>query len=61
VYTNQASDLEGVINISFGHELSYPVMGLPVILIAQLVSYYKSLVTGTDPDNPTGLTAWIKL
>ncbi|MDR2903943.1 MAG: SIS domain-containing protein [Clostridiales bacterium] len=62
-YTNKDEKLEGegVMNVSFGQELSYPVMGLPMLLIAQLVSYYKSLVTGTDPDNPTGLTAWIKL
>jgi fructoselysine-6-P-deglycase FrlB-like protein len=60
-YTNKDEQLDGVMNVSFGQDLCYPVMALPVILIAQLVSYYKSLVTGTDPDNPTGLTAWIKL
>jgi fructoselysine-6-P-deglycase FrlB-like protein len=61
VYTNQATELNGAINLYFGEELCYPVMGLPVIVIAQLISYYKSLITGTDPDNPTGLAAWIEL
>lgn len=60
-YTNQETPMDNVLNVYFGQDLSYPVMGLPLILIAQLVSYYKSIVTGTDPDHPTGLSAWIEL
>lgn len=61
LYSNEKVDIKGVHNVYFGEKLSYPVMGLPLILIAQLVSYYKSIVTGTNPDNPTGLSAWIEL
>ena len=34
---------------------------LAVIALCQLTAFYKSKVTGTDPDHPDGLDAWIKL
>ncbi|MDR2939454.1 MAG: SIS domain-containing protein [Clostridiales bacterium] len=60
-YTNEEMPLDGVYNIYFGEALSYPVMGLPFILINQLVAYYKSIETGTNPDKPDGLAPWIQL
>lgn len=61
VYSDTDAGLEGVTNITFGCPLSHIARGIPLILICQLLTYYKSFVTGTDPDSPDGLDAWIKL
>ncbi len=61
VYTNEAMELDGICNIYFGKNLSYPVMGLPFLAINQLVSYFKSGETGANPDQPDGLSPWIQL
>ena len=50
-----------VSDISFGRPLTHIAKGIPFILLCQLVAYEKSKVTGADPDNPTGLNAWIAL
>lgn len=60
-YTNEAMELDGICNIYFGKKLSYPVMGLPFLAINQLVSCFKSGETGVDPDQPDGLSPWIRL
>lgn len=36
-------------------------LGVPFIFVPQLLSLEKAATDGIDPDNPTGLTAWIKL
>jgi len=50
-----------VSDISFGRPLTHMAKGIPFILLCQLVAYEKSKITGADPDNPTGLNAWIAL
>lgn len=37
------------------------VAGIPFILIPQLLSFYKAISRGTNPDLPQGLNPWIKL
>jgi glucosamine 6-phosphate synthetase-like amidotransferase/phosphosugar isomerase protein len=32
-----------------------------VLPISQLLSYYKAIAIGLNPDNPEGLDAWIAL
>ena len=53
--------LEGTENFPVGEPLDHIVRGLAVIALCQLTAFYKSKVTGTDPDHPDGLDAWIKL
>ena len=45
----------------FGRELSHISKGIPLILLCQMIAYYKSKETGADPDKPTGLDPWISL
>jgi glutamine---fructose-6-phosphate transaminase (isomerizing) len=52
---------EKVLNISFGKSLPHAARGLPLVLIAQLISYYRAVVDGINPDEPGGLSPWIKL
>ena len=40
---------------------NYGVSGVPFIFIPQALSFFKSLARGTNPDEPQGLDAWIKL
>lgn len=61
LYSDLPVKLEGVRNIVFGDTLSHAARGIPFILINQLISYYKSESTGANPDQPSGLDAWIKL
>jgi glutamine---fructose-6-phosphate transaminase (isomerizing) len=44
-----------------GMDLDIGVQGIPFIFIPQLLSYYKAEQKGINPDNPDGLTAWVKL
>ena len=50
-----------VTQVHFGERLHHVARGIPFILIAQLTAYYKAVANGVDPDNPDGLSAWIKL
>ena len=52
---------KGLLNVVFGEELSHIARGIPFILIPQMVSYYKALANGINPDNPDGLSSWIAL
>ncbi len=49
----------GVNFILFGRRLNHISKGLPLILICQLVSYHKAIITGVNPDAPDGLDAWV--
>jgi len=40
---------------------NFAVNGVPFILVPQLLSYFKALKVGVNPDEPTGLDPWIKL
>lgn len=50
-----------VTQVTFGETLQHAARGIPFILIAQMTAYYKAIANGVNPDNPDGLTAWIKL
>jgi glutamine---fructose-6-phosphate transaminase (isomerizing) len=49
------------LNISFGKSLPHAARGLPLVLIAQFVAYYRAVADGVNPDEPSGLNPWIKL
>lgn len=60
-YSDMPTDIPGAINIASGMEFAHPARGIPAILICQLITYYKSFLTGANPDQPDGLSAWIEL
>jgi len=45
----------------FGRPLSHIAAGIPFLILCQLIAYYKSRLTGADPDKPEGLDPWIAL
>jgi fructoselysine-6-P-deglycase FrlB-like protein len=45
----------------FGRELHPAVAALPMLAIAQLLSYYSAVGRGINPDEPLGLDPWIAL
>ncbi|MDF2986221.1 MAG: hypothetical protein K0R50_1731 [Eubacterium sp.] len=63
VYTDKKlEEIEGVLlHVSSGTSLDHVVRGVPFIYISQIVSYYKAIQRGTNPDKPDGLDAWIEL
>lgn len=48
-------------NITIPSYKKYAVSGIPFIFVPQVISYYKALKRGTNPDKPQGLSAWIEL
>lgn len=40
---------------------NYAVNGILFILVPQMITFYKALSEGINPDEPTGLNPWIKL
>ena len=53
---------EGIITaFDFGRKLQPAVEGLPLLAMAQLLSYHSAIARGTDPDHPQGLDPWIAL
>ena len=54
-------DISGVTTLSYGRKLSHIALGLPFIMLCQLISFFKASHTGANPDEPTGLSAWISL
>jgi len=61
VFSDVPAEIDGVLTICFGRTLSHISKGIPLIVLCQLISYYKSIVTGADPDKPIGLDPWIAL
>ena len=54
--------LEGVrAQIVFGKPLTGSTVAIPMLLIAQLLSYHSAVSRGINPDQPQGLDAWIAL
>ena len=41
--------------------VDYTVRGIYFIILNQLLSYYKAIKRGINPDQPEGLDAWINL
>jgi fructoselysine-6-P-deglycase FrlB-like protein len=60
-FTDVLVDIPNVIEVAYGRKLSHIALGLPFIMLCQLISYYKAAHTGADPDRPSGLSAWISL
>jgi len=61
-FTDTATELEqGVMYSFFGQSLTHIAKGIPLIVLCQMIAYFKSLKTGADPDKPTGLDPWISL
>ena len=58
VFTDMPTD---ICDISCGRPLTHMALGIPFILLCQLVAYEKSKVTGANPDQPDGLDPWIAL
>lgn len=54
-------ELGGIQFSCFGKPLSHMAKGIPLIILCQMIAYYKSKQTGADPDKPTGLDPWISL
>ena len=52
-------DIEGTLNLSIGTDIEYPALALPLLSICQMLSYYKALVEGVNPDSPEGLSACV--
>lgn len=48
-------------NVPISEYKNFGVNGIPFILVPQLLSYYKALKLGVNPDEPSGLDPWIKL
>ena len=63
VYSAQKLDkLDNVaLQVSSDMELCQTSIGLHFLPISHFVSFFKAENLGVDPDNPTGLSAWIKL
>lgn len=61
VYSDEPLALPGIVNITFGESLAHAARGIPAIVVCQLITYYKSFLTQSNPDQPDGLSAWIAL
>jgi len=60
-FSDTPIDIPDITSVSYGRKLSHVALGLPLIILCQMIAYYKSVNTGTNPDKPTGLDAWISL
>jgi len=60
-FVNGTDELEDIRVTGFGRPMSHIACGIPFIILCQLIAYYKSKVTGADPDKPEGLDPWIAL
>lgn len=54
-------EMDGVINFCLGKKAPYPVLGIPFINVAQMITCYKAEERGVNPDKPNGLDPWITL
>jgi glucosamine--fructose-6-phosphate aminotransferase (isomerizing) len=61
VSTKDASFWGSDYNVVFPQYSNFGVNGIPFILVPQLLSYFKALKFGVNPDEPAGLNSWIKL
>lgn len=52
---------ESDLHVRIGSFYNYAVSGIQFILIPQLVSYFKAIRKGVNPDSPEGLDPWIEL
>ena len=63
VYTDTfVEKIDGVdLHVSSGYKMEHVLRGIPFIFIPQMISYYRAVKTGVNPDQPNGLAPWIKL
>ena len=54
-------DVDGTINFNIGEESTYNVIGLLLLNVAQMITYFKSMELNVNPDEPSGLDSWINL
>ena len=55
------ADIEEITITRSEQKISHTAKGIPLIILCQMIAYYKSKETSADPDKPTGLNAWISL
>ena len=60
-YSPVPIEIEGAKVYSLGEDVGTIAGGLGLLLICQLISYYKSFYVGCDPDRPDGLSPWIEI
>lgn len=53
--------IDGTLNFNLGEKTTYSVIGLLLLNMVQMVTYFKALEFDINPDKPTGLDAWINL
>lgn len=61
VYSNLPREIPGAESISLGADVDEAPGGIAFLNLCQLAAYEKSMETGSDPDAPTGLDAWIQV
>jgi glutamine---fructose-6-phosphate transaminase (isomerizing) len=61
VGNRQENNSNSLLEIIVPEYKNYGVMGIPFIFVPQALSYFKALALDINPDEPSGLDAWIKL
>ena len=61
IYSNLPLEVPGVESFSMGEEVGSVAGGLGLVALCQLISYYKALEVGCNPDLPEGLDPWIEI
>lgn len=51
----------GVLYIRLEDELDMALSGIPFMNVVQMLAYHTAASRGINPDNPEGITAWVKL
>lgn len=60
-YSATEIEKEGATCVNLGAEVGSVAYGLGLVALCQMISYFKSQVVGCDPDQPDGLSPWIKI
>jgi len=60
-FSNSPGQMSGVSFTGYERPLAHAAVGIPFLILCQMAAYYKSKVTGADPDKPSGLDPWISL
>ncbi len=61
IYSNLPREIPGTESICLGAEVGEAAGTIAFLNLCQLAAYEKSMETGSDPDAPTGLDAWIQV
>ena len=60
-YSNLPREIPEVETVCLGKDVGEAAGGIAFLNICQLMAYEKSIETGSDPDAPDGLDAWIQV